>query len=72
MRQRVQWQQVLSQGVEEKEMKKGFCFFLGGGGVVLLGLSSIFHMTADTIDLDDTHPSVFHINQEKFQIQQFD
>lgn len=68
MRQRVQWQQVLSQGVEEKEMKKGFCCWWGG-----LGLSSIFfHMTADTIDLDDTHPSVFHINQEKFQIQQFD
>lgn len=69
MRQRVQWQQVLPQGVEEKEMKKGFCL---GGGVVGEGLSSIFHMTADTIDLNDTHPSVFHINQEKFQIQQFD
>lgn len=68
MRQRVQWQQVLSQGVEEKEMKKRFCL----GGVGGLGLSSIFHMTADTIDLNDTHPSVFHINQEKFQIQQFD
>lgn len=32
MRLRVQWQQVLSQGVEEKEMKKGFCLGGGGGG----------------------------------------
>lgn len=51
--------------------EKGFLFGGGGGGLGW-GLSSIFHMTADTIDLNDTHPSVFHINQEKFQIQQFD
>ena len=54
MRQRVQWQQVLSQGVEG--------FWGGGGGGGGFGVGGV----------GDGGVVLFHINQEKFQIQQFD